>query len=429
MESLAMVLCYWNGCIKYGPDGVYYEGPTSKKIKVKQKTEISRLLDGLYLIFGIDKQRSKFDILGKFPVVIQQSIVNLQAMLEVPSNHPSIKNVELYLEVKSTSDVDPAACSSPLANPSSSLKRQRTQEDMADRDSGLHGGLKKVPKPCLQDTSLWLEDDHELCFGLGRRKSVVRETEKDMYMFECVSDELVEITKYTGSHTCFPKVFELEFVANEIEDEIRVQPTLSVAEVKNWWIEKNSHKLGTLEMKEAKLDAMKNIYGDWDQSFRVLPKLMAALQSSNGLVVDWQYDVFPNPGFASFSGVFWASSQSIEGFPHCRPLILVDSKDLNNGKYPMKSMDASGLDGNNSVFSLPFAVTKKVSTYSWCWFLAGIREKVTQRKALCLISSPHQDILAAVGNLGLCGKNLGLITGFVWIICALSFTTFLKTIP
>ncbi|WZZ31586.1 hypothetical protein YC2023_014987 [Brassica napus] len=49
---------------------------------------------------------------------------------------------------------------------------------------------------------------------------------------------------------------------------------------------------------------------------------------------------------------------------------------------------------------LAFAVTKEVSSDSWRWFLSGIREKVTQRKGLCLISSPHPDILAAIDELG-----------------------------
>ncbi|VVA93535.1 unnamed protein product [Arabis nemorensis] len=109
------------------------------------------------------------------------------------------------------------------------------------------------------------------------------------------------------------------------------------------------------------------------------------------------YDHSPNPEFASFCGVFWAFPQSIEGFPHCKPLIVVDSKDL-NGKYPMKLMIASGFDADNCYFPLAFAFTKEVSSDSWRWFLSGI--KVTQRKELCLISSLDPDILAVINEPG-----------------------------
>ncbi|VVA99546.1 unnamed protein product [Arabis nemorensis] len=117
---------------------------------------------------------------------------------------------------------------------------------------------------------------------------------------------------------------------------------------------------------------------------------MVVFHSSNGLVVDWQYDSFANPEFASFRGVFWAFSQYIEGFKHCKPLIVLDTKDL-NGKYPMKLMIASGVDAEDYYFPLAFADTKELSVDSWRWFLTGIREKATQRKDLCLISSPHPD--------------------------------------
>ncbi|XP_023644381.1 uncharacterized protein LOC17895713 [Capsella rubella] len=531
METLretVTVLCYTNCSIKYGPDGVYYEGSTPKKVRFRGNTELSTLLDGLYPIFGLDKQRSKISIFGRLPVVVSPQlftyvhfpVVNdstLEIMLEVSSNHPSVKDVELYLEVKSTSDdASPAARSSPLENSGSSLKRQRTQQpkegnvthssvklerdnglevqavdnnngwtgnkvdaafgnrsthrdggrEMRDTNSGSDGleqvvnltatngdahkdlhelDLEESANACLNKgvqssasnpwslSSLWV-DDHELRVGLcfkgrdelkkavdwcsirGRQKFVVRETEKDAYTFECIrwkckwslraarmeEHGLVEITEFNSPHTCCPigsDNFDVEFAAEEIECLIRVQPTLTVAELKDWWFEKFGDVLETSVMQAAKQEVIKKVFGDWDRSFRVLPKLMAAFHSSNGLLVDWQYDLFPDPEFASFRGVFWAFQQSIEGFRHCRPLIIVDIKDL-NGKYPMKLMIASGVEADDCHFPLAFAVTTEESSDSWRWFLTEIREKVTQRKGICLISSSHPDILAVINEPG-----------------------------
>ncbi|XP_020878865.1 uncharacterized protein LOC110227749 [Arabidopsis lyrata subsp. lyrata] len=130
-----------------------------------------------------------------------------------------------------------------------------------------------------------------------------------------------------------------------------------------------------------------------------MPKLMSALHSSNGLLVDWQYDSLPNPEHAYFRGVFWAFSQSIQGFQHCRPLIVVDTKNL-GGEYKMNLMIASAFDAANQFFPLAFAVTKEVSIDSWRWFLTKIRDKVTQRQGICLISSPDPDILAVIKEPG-----------------------------
>lgn len=137
------VLCYWNGCIKFGSNGVYYDGSTPRMIKVKQKTELSSLLDQVYQLIGldIDNQISKVKISGRYPSVVGQSMFlfllfpvvdepSLKTMLEVPTKHPSIKNVELYLEVKSDVVVGSAACSPLLANPGGSSKRQRTNNPL-----------------------------------------------------------------------------------------------------------------------------------------------------------------------------------------------------------------------------------------------------------------------------------------------------------
>ncbi|KAL1209132.1 hypothetical protein V5N11_028685 [Cardamine amara subsp. amara] len=492
-ETEVPVLCYWNGGIKYGSNGVYYDGPTPRRIIVKKKIELNRLLDRLYEITGldIDNQRSKVKIFGRYPSVVQEAkfqflllpVVNessLKTMLEVTSKHPSIKTVELYLEVKSDGDVDLAVGSSLLANPGSSSKRQRTdipvklekgnsngwiedeedadignggrEGDMADTNLGsdavaqvvsmtgdngvLHKDLNNdsssgVSKPCLSSLCL---DDHDLRVGLcfkdgddlkkavdwcsikGQQRCVVREAGKDECMFECIrwkckwslvaakmeKHGIFEIIKYTGPHTCCPmdpEDFDPEFEADEIERVVRVQPTRSFAELKKWWKEKIGYDLETSEVRAAKEEAIKRVFGNWDQCYEDLPKLMSAFCSSNGMLVDWKYDVFPNPKFASFHGVFWAFSQSIEGFQHCRPQIVVETTDL-NCKYPLKLMIASGVDAANNFFPLAFAVTKEVSTDSWRWFLTGIREKVTQRKGLCLISSPHPDIVAVVNEPG-----------------------------
>ncbi|CAF2039508.1 unnamed protein product [Brassica napus] len=449
-ELEVSVYCYWNGCIKYGREGVYYEGPAPKKIIVNPKIALNRLLDEMYVLTGVDvdKQRSKVKIFGRYPSVVGQSkfqylllpVVNnssLETMLEVPSKHPSVKIVELYLEVKSEGVTGPAACSS---------KRQKTVKVERDSSTGNIGDaavdadmtddLNKesnpgVPKPCL--SSLWL-DDHDLRVGLcfkdadelkkavdwcsikGMQKCVVRETGTDECMFECIkwrckwslgaakmeNHGLFEIIKYTGPHTCRPvepEKSDSEFEADEIERLVRRHPTLSFSELQNWWKANIGHELETSEVQAAKEEAIKRAFGDWDQSFEDLPKLMSAFQSSNGLLVDWKYDLFPNPKFASFCGVFWAFPQSIQGFQHCRPLILVDTKEL-KGKHQLKLMIASGVDAADYYFPLAFAVTKEVSSDTWRWFLTNIKEKVTQRKGLCLISSPHPDILSVINEPG-----------------------------
>ena len=104
------VLCYWNGCIKDGPDGPFYEGSSPRVIRVERKISLPKLLDDLHRVTGFEKGKFKIDVIGRYPSIVQQPVVkyirlpvvddsSLETMLEVPTYHFSINNVEFYLEV------------------------------------------------------------------------------------------------------------------------------------------------------------------------------------------------------------------------------------------------------------------------------------------------------------------------------------------
>ncbi|RVX08331.1 hypothetical protein CK203_017615 [Vitis vinifera] len=61
-------------------------------------------------------------------------------------------------------------------------------------------------------------------------------------------------------------------------------------------------------------------------------------------------------------------------------------------------MIAMGCDGNNQLFPLAFALTEGENVDSWGWFLACIRNRVTQRRGLCVISDRHPGIMAAFAD-------------------------------
>lgn len=114
----------------------------------------------------------------------------------------------------------------------------------------------------------------------------------------------------------------------------------------------------------------------------------------------WQYDLLPDPKEVSFRSVFWAFHQSVEGFPYCRPVIIVDAVD--SGKhYCGKLLVAAGFDAENQLFPLAFALVvsqEKSSADSWRWFFACIRKKATQREGLCLITTMDPDIVTVVNE-------------------------------
>ena len=68
------------------------------------------------------------------------------------------------------------------------------------------------------------------------------------------------------------------------------------------------------------------------------------------------------------------------------------------GKYKGKLLIAMRCDGNNQLFPLTFSIIEGENTDSWGWFLACIRNRVTQRMGICVISYRHPGIMAAMAD-------------------------------
>ena len=118
-------------------------------------------------------------------------------------------------------------------------------------------------------------------------------------------------------------------------------------------------------------------------------------QSNLRCVVIWKTCDINMPNTEIFQRMFWSFKPSIEGFEHCRLKMSIDGTHL-YGKYKGKLFIAMGCDENNQLFSLTFAIIEGENTDSWGWFLACIRNRVTQRTGICVISDKHPGIKAAM---------------------------------
>ena len=83
--------------------------------------------------------------------------------------------------------------------------------------------------------------------------------------------------------------------------------------------------------------------------------------------------------------MLWSVKPSIEGLEHCRHVLSIDGTHLYE-KYKDKLMIAMGCDENNQLFPLTFAITEGENIDSWGWFLTCIKNRVTQRTEICVIS-------------------------------------------
>ena len=161
-------------------------------------------------------------------------------------------------------------------------------------------------------------------------------------------------------------------------------------------MEKWGYQISYKKVLDGKHKAIRQLFGDFSQSYTELPHLFLAIEQSNpGCIVIWKTCEINMPNTEIFQRVFRSFKPSMEGFEHCCPLMSIDGTHL-YGKYKGKLLIAMGCDGNNKLFSLTFAITEGENTDSWGWFLACIRNRVTQRTGICVISDRHPSIMAAM---------------------------------
>ncbi|KAH1198998.1 hypothetical protein GmHk_18G052459 [Glycine max] len=98
-----------------------------------------------------------------------------------------------------------------------------------------------------------------------------------------------------------------------------------------------------------------------------------------------------------FHRVFWTFGQCKEAFKYCKPIIQVDGTHLYD-KYRGTLLMATSQDGNGGVLPLAFAMVEGETLTAWSWFLAHLREHVTNKNGICLISDRHASIKSAVAN-------------------------------
>lgn len=82
--------------------------------------------------------------------------------------------------------------------------------------------------------------------------------------------------------------------------------------------------------------------------------------------------------------LLWSFGMSIESFQNFCPVISIDSTHL-YCKCRGKVLVIIRVDANNHLFLLAFAIVEGENNDNWCWFMACIRGRVTQRADLFVI--------------------------------------------
>ncbi|XP_038688797.1 uncharacterized protein LOC119987957 [Tripterygium wilfordii] len=176
---------------------------------------------------------------------------------------------------------------------------------------------------------------------------------------------------------------------------VRANLKINIAALQAFASSQLQYPVSYMKAWKAKQKVIERLFGTFEASYNVLPRLLQAIQVSNpGSVVNFNYkDIVSNR--ATFGHVFWAFWPFIVGFQSCHPLISIDGTNL-YGKYKSKLLIAVGFDADNGLFPLCFAIVDEESADNWGWFIACIRSYVPDRRGICVLSDRHAGILTAM---------------------------------
>ena len=98
-------------------------------------------------------------------------------------------------------------------------------------------------------------------------------------------------------------------------------------------MEKWGYQISYKKALDGKHKAIRQLFGDFSQSYTEVPHLFLAIEQANlGCVVIWKTCEINMLNTEIFQRVFWSFKPFIEGFQHCRPVMSIDGTHL-YGKY------------------------------------------------------------------------------------------------
>ncbi|XP_076947273.1 uncharacterized protein LOC143619155 [Bidens hawaiensis] len=103
-----------------------------------------------------------------------------------------------------------------------------------------------------------------------------------------------DITVYDGPHTCLHSKItqdhpnlDASLIAQEVQHLIKEQPSITIAALKAEIVNKLGYTPSYKKVWLGKQKAIKHAFGDWDESYNILPKFMEALKKFNpGTIVE-----------------------------------------------------------------------------------------------------------------------------------------------
>jgi len=163
--------------------------------------------------------------------------------------------------------------------------------------------------------------------------------------------------------------------------------------------QKYSIKVSKMKSFRAKQLALKKLMGDYVEQYSVLRDYILELQRTNPdttVKLDVETNLNPNNETIKFRRIYVCLGALKKGFmAGGRDLLGLDGSFM-KGPFPGQVLTAVGIDSNNGIYPLAYAIVEAETTSSWTWFLECLGDDlnmfsnsnftfISDRQKVCLL--------------------------------------------
>nr|KAJ0185193.1 hypothetical protein LSAT_V11C900500550 [Lactuca sativa] len=222
------------------------------------------------------------------------------------------------------------------------------------------------------------------------------------------------IKTYNHEHKCLQtrkvRSATAKFISKQIMDQIESNPTIPVRALqeqlqKDYQVGYSIHKVF-----RAKSTAKKLVQGDYKKQYDVLRDYILELQSTNPeTTVKLEFDSEPNLSATSrrFKRMYVCLGGMKKGFRACLRDFLDFDGAFMKGPFPGQILTAVGVDSNNGIYPLAYAIVETENTDSWNWFLECIADDLDlyANSNFTFISDRQKGLQTAISQLFPCAEH------------------------
>jgi len=167
----------------------------------------------------------------------------------------------------------------------------------------------------------------------------------------------------------YPKL-DSDVIASNIVSMVSEKSDVSIAQIIKRMRSLFGYTVSYKKAWSAKQKAVARAFGNWENSYALLPRWMTALQQyMPGTAVEFYNKECPESmrsdgNVALFHRVFWSFKSCIDAFDYLKPLIQIDGTFL-YGKYRGTLLITTSQDGDRHVVPLAFAIDEGETTEAW----------------------------------------------------------------